>query len=264
MNNMNKLPENIKKYIEQKEFEKDNVGLSNSTIYIYNNMVLKIEDDISQTVETVNVIKWLKGKLPVPNIIYHEIFENKSYLLMSKINGKMSCDDYYLDNSELLLKLLGEAFNLLWNINIKDCPRIKDINSKLKEARIRVENHLIDLKEFNDNVGNTFKNPEELLLWLEENKPEDNELVFSHGDFCLPNIFLKDDKITGFVDLGDSGICDKWYDIALCYKSLKNNFNGTFGGKIYPDFNPNKLFDVLNIQPDYKRINYYLLLEELF
>jgi len=34
---------------------------------------------------------------------------------------------------------------------------------------------------------NGFENPEEFLQWLKENRP-DEELTFSHGDFCLPNI----------------------------------------------------------------------------
>ena len=98
---------------------------------------------------------------------------------------------------------------------------------------------------------------------METNKP-DFEPVFSHGDFCLPNIFLEGDKIKGFVDLGDAGVSDKWYDIALCYKSLKNNFNGTYGGKIYTNFDPNSLFKVLGIEPNLEKIRYFLLLDELF
>ena len=44
-----------------------------------------------------------------------------------------------------------------------------------------------------------------------------------HGDFCLPNILVKDNKITGFIDLGDSGIGDPWFDYAWCIWSLEYN-----------------------------------------
>lgn len=47
-------------------------------------------------------------------------------------------------------------------------------------------------------------------------------------------------------------------------KCLKHNFDGTYGGKVYEDFNPDMLFDILGIEPNWKKINYFLLLDELF
>ena len=102
-----------------------------------------------------------------------------------------------------------------------------------------------------------------MLEWLENNRPS-FEPVFSHGDYCLPNVFLKDDKVNGFIDLDRAGVGDKWNDIALCYRSLKHNFDGTYGGKVYKDFNPDMLFEVLGIEPDWEKIRYYTLLDELF
>jgi len=88
--------------------------------------------------------------------------------------------------------------------------------------------------------------------------------VFSHGDYCLPNIFLENGQIAGFIDLDKAGICDKWNDIALCYRSLKHNFDGSYGGEVYEDFNPKMLFEKLGIEPDWEKIKFYLLLDELF
>ena len=110
---------------------------------------------------------------------------------------------------------------------------------------------------------NGFESPAALLEWLEANKPP-CEPVLSHGDFCLPNIFLKDGKVSGFIDLGGMGIADKWRDISLCYRSLKHNFDGTFSGKIYKDFDPDMLFEALGIVPDRERLRYWILLDELF
>ena len=90
------------------------------------------------------------------------------------------------------------------------------------------------------------------------------EPVLSHGDYCLANIFLEDGHIKGYIDFGKTGIGDKWNDIALCYRSLKHNFDGTYGGKVYEDFNPNRLFEALGMEPDWEKIKYYTLLDELF
>ena len=70
--------------------------------------------------------------------------------------------------------------------------------------------------------------------------------------------------MAGFIDLGDCGIGDKWRDIALLYRSLKHNFDGTYGGKDYPDFHPDRLFDAMGIEPDREKLDYYILLDELF
>ena len=37
--------------------------------------------------------------------------------------------------------------------------------------------------------------------------------VLLHGDYCLPNIMLKDFKITSFIDVGNGGIGDRHVDL---------------------------------------------------
>ena len=177
----------------------------------------------------------------------------------------MSCDEYYLEHPDELLKILSKALNMLWDTDISDCPVRRDLDDELKEARRRIDNDLVDTEDTEPETFGEggFKDPEELLSWLIDNRPE-SEPVLSHGDFCLPNIFVRDGKVSSFIDLGGTGIADKWKDIALCYRSLKHNFDGTYGGKVYPDFNPDMLFDALGIEPDREKIRYYILLDELF
>jgi kanamycin kinase/aminoglycoside 3'-phosphotransferase-3 len=110
---------------------------------------------------------------------------------------------------------------------------------------------------------NGFSDPLDLWNWLVEHKPNE-EPVISHGDYCLPNVFVEDDRVSGFLDLGSAGLADRWQDIALCYRSLKHNYDGTYGETPRPDFDPNTLFQELGIEPDWNKIKYYLLLDELF
>ena len=177
----------------------------------------------------------------------------------------MSCDEYYMRRPNELIAGLAQAFRMLWSIDIKDCPRERNLEAELKEARMRVENHLIDMDDAESGTYGEggFKGPEELLDWLENNKPG-YEPVLSHGDFCLPNIFFDGGKVSGFIDLADTGIADKWRDIALCYRSLRWNSEGAYGGNVYPDVRSQKLFDALGIEPDMEKIRYYILLDELY
>jgi len=164
---------------------------------------------------------------------------------------------------DLLLAGLTEAMTRLWDTNPKSCPRTITVSDLLAEATYRVENGLVDLENTEPETfgPDGFRDPEHLLQWLMDHKPE-SILVLSHGDFCLPNIFLDQDRFSGFVDVDDFGIGEMWRDIALCWRSLKHNCDGHYGA--YYSIDPNTLFDALQIKPDWDQIRFHLLLDELF
>lgn len=258
------VPLKIRNIIKNKTFIVDEAGMSDSQVICFDNMVLKIEKSREESDNEHRMMKWLEDKLPVPRVIVSERQENVNYLLMSRIPGNMSCDKQYMENTDLLCKLLADGLRMLWKVDIKDCPYENTLDNKLRLAEERVKAGLCDTENCEkDTYGeNGFKNPEDLLQWLKCNRPEE-ELVFSHGDYCLPNIFVKNDQISGFIDLGRSGVADKYQDIALCYRSLIHNADGTYD-KIYSDVKPDKIFELLGIEPDWNKINYYILLDELF
>lgn len=260
-----KLPRNIQALIQDQPYTTDSIGLSGSQVLIFPDSVLKIEENSESARKSVEIMEWLRNKVPVPKVLCCEWDESHQYLLMSRIHGKMACDTYYLEHPEALLTLLSEVLHMLWRVDISGCPRIRDPETQLREARYRVENHLVDIENTEPTTFGPggFRDPEELLYWLEENRPA-FEPVLSHGDFCLPNIFFDKGGLSGLIDLAHTGVSDKWQDVALCYRSLKHNFDGSYGGKVYPDFQPEQLFEKLGIVPDWEKIRYYLLLDELF
>ena len=259
------MPLRIQAWVDNKPFTVDDIGRSGNQVLIFDDMVLKIEDSSETMAEQVKLMRWLEGKIPVPHVIAYEEEGGKSYLLMSRVGGKMSCDIDYLEHPQTLSEALASGLKMLWAVDISECPSIRNLDVVLEEARIRVENNLVDVDDAEPTTFGKggFESPEHLLQWLEEHRPS-FEPVFSHGDYCLPNIFLENGRVNGFIDLGKAGIGDKWNDIALCYRSLKHNFDGTYGGKGYEDFNPDLLFEKLGLEPDWEKMKYYLLLDELF
>ena len=252
------LPGDIKKHIENITYKTDDIGCSDSKIYRFDNdMILKTELSGYNSNMEYLMMKWLQGKLPVPKIIEFCTAGSYNYLLMSKMDGAMSCDEYYLKNPVELVHLLANGLKMLWAIDIKDCPHINDTDNRLKFARLRIDSNLIDIDNFEPEtfLEYGFENLEGLYKYLIDNKPN-QELVFSHGDYCLPNIFLNKHGVSGFIDLGNCGAADKWQDIALCVRSLEHNL----GNKDYTDL----LFEELCIKRDNDKIGYYILLDELF
>ena len=154
---------------------------------------------------------------------------------------------------------------MLQKMGIPDCPRRSTLDEKLRQAEIRVRNGLCGMEDTEPGTYGPggFQNPAALLQWLKAHRPEER-LVFSHGDCCLPNIFLHKGGISGFIDLGRSGIADEYQDIALCYRSLLHNFDGRFGREKREDFDAGALFRELEMYPDWEKLRYYILLDELF
>ena len=262
------LPEKIRELIADEKYEIDNIGMSESSVLKFKNKILKVQEYNEEARNEYRMLQYLSGKLPVPLVYAHEISSGKSYLLMSKCEGEMACFHEYMENPAILCKLLAEGLKKLWSIDISDCPSDQRLSRKLVSAEYNIKNGLVDLDNVEpDTFGeNGFKDPAELLQWLYENKPEE-ELVLSHGDYCLPNIFGIHDEVTGYIDLGRAGIADKWCDIALCYRSLSHNYGGKYkyhANNTYLDYDESCLFRELGIKPNWEKIRYYLLLDELF
>jgi len=115
MFDLNKLPDRILKRTAGLSWICDDVGMSNATIFLFDEMVLKIEK-VSRTTEPEKLLlNWLYGKLPVPKIIETVTQDGYSFLLMSKLSGEMACSDNrpwgfapvgsYASNSSKVLRL---------------------------------------------------------------------------------------------------------------------------------------------------------------
>ena len=72
---------------------------------------------------------------------------------------------------------------------------------------------------------------------------------FIHGDFCLPNILARNNKIAGFIDTEASGIGDPWMDYAWCIWSFEYNL----GTDQYTDI----LLKELGIEFDREKLERY-------
>lgn len=259
------IPDNIKRLVADKPFCDDNIGMSQSSVYLFDDMVLKIENHTEQNDITIDMINWMSDKLPVPKVICYEIENGKSYTLMSRIKGRMTCDKQLMEQADTTVSLLADGLKMLWSADISDCPRKLTVKDDLKTAQYYLQNDMVDIDavDFELLNNNGFDSLPQLFDWLCSNIPQ-SEYVLSHGDYCMPNVLVEENKISGFIDLGECAVSDKWKDISMCYISLKNNYSGCFGGKVYKDFNPDILFEKLGIEIDADKLKYYILLNELF
>ena len=63
------LPKSISKKIEGKSLTLDTLGASDSSVYIFDESVLKIEKTGDNANRETEALQWLCGKLPVPQVL---------------------------------------------------------------------------------------------------------------------------------------------------------------------------------------------------
>ena len=259
------IPEQINKKLGSQCPDKDTVGLSMSSVLIYPEYVLKISPSGEESSDEAAMMRWLQGKLPVPKVIEFISQGGKDYLLMEHLTGEMSCSPGMLRDPEKLVSLLASSLKMWWAVNPEGCPVDQSLDRKLQIAEKNVLSGYASTEDAQpDTYGpNSYSSPRHLLEWLKENKPEEDPTV-THGDFCLPNLFFSGDTLTGFLDLSRSGISDKWQDIALCWRSLKDNLHGRYASDPIDEHYEDLLFKYLEIDKDEEKLRYYILLDELF
>lgn len=254
------FPKEILKYVENLKYTENRVGMTESVVLTFDEYVLKIEKTYEESNNEIRMLNWLQNRLPVPKVISFTQKDGYNYILMSKVKGLMLFDDEILKDPFNAAKLLADGIKMLWNIDITECPYNNSLDNKLRLAKYRVQNNLVDeldidfeyLMKFNIQSTN------ELLEYLIKNKPKEDK-VLSHGDYCLPNILIKENEISGFIDLGRAGISDMWQDIALGVRSFIYNLKDEYK-EVYID----EFFNQLGIKKDNFKIKYYILLDELF
>lgn len=253
----NCLPQMILDFISDSNTKEINIGCSDSHVIKIEkenkNYYLKIMKE-NFLLSEYRRLNWLAEKLSVPKVTMFVQENHYDYLITEEMPGQMLCEDYYLHHPKVALDVLKEAFQKLISVDISDCPFDVSNSYKLELVKKNIEKGLVKDDTLKEETREKFGTARQVLKYLEDNRFEE-ELVFSHGDTSLPNIFAKQDQFMGFIDVGECGIADKWFDLAICEKSILRNY-----GKEYVD----KFYQILNIKRDSHKINYYLLMMELY
>ena len=209
---------------------------------------LKVANHLSQ--ESIR-LDYLHGKINVPEKVFYEKYNNKSYLLTKEVKGRMLCDDYYDDHPIEGINVIVEAFNALYSIDYKDCIIDETIDKKIKD----IEQNFNNIKEsdIKEDILNRFHSKNAILKYLKGNKPK-QIIGFTHGDMSLPNIFELDGHFSGLIDVGNAGLSDIYFDLVICEMSIERNY-----GKEYIDV----FYDKLGIEKDEFKSDYYRILMSL-
>ncbi|MBI2849860.1 MAG: aminoglycoside 3'-phosphotransferase [Chloroflexi bacterium] len=253
------LPQSLKELITGYTWNQVTIGESGAKVFClkrnhHPTYYLKMAHKLPRRdlLEENSVLRWLRNKLPVPEVIHFAEDDNRDYILLSEMPGTNAVDSAAKVNKTGLVKLLARGLRMIHEISIDDCPFDRSLKVEMKIAEDNVKNSLLEDGDFDDVRIGLYSQTlyEELIL----KKPEKEDLVFTHGDYCLPNIIILGNSISGFVDLHRAGISDRYKDFADVVASIKRNL----GPGLEPIF-----FDEYGIlEPDREKIEYYTVLAE--
>lgn len=255
--NLPELSPRLATYLHNYQFEPILLGRSSAAVYRLIHpqqatLFLKL-GAAGTLVAEARRLGWLAGRLPVPEVHHFIQTPTHDYLLLSAIPGVEASDPSQAADLPAMIRGLAAGLRLLHALPIDDCPFDETFPSKLARVHQRVAAGLINTDDFDEERQG--KDVEELLAELLAKAPAQEDLVFTHGDYCLPNILLQGDQLCGFIDLGRAGVGDRYQDLALAARSLAYNF----GAEWVPH-----LFAAYEIEPDEAKIHFYQLLDEFF
>ena len=214
---------------------------------VYQNENTNLKDDYQNYL-------WLEGKVPVPKVIFYEQSGDFEFLCLTELQGRTL--EYYFDKIDDKEIITNYAKSLKWlhSLRIDKSAMTQSIDLKIQRAKFNLDSGLVDISQLQPE--NQICSPNELFAKLLSIKPTSNELVFTHGDYCFDNIIFDDNNLSGFIDIGNGGIADKYQDIALAVRSIQNDFRPDMIDIFYKVYGLDK--------PNNSKIEFYTLLDEFF
>lgn len=150
-------------------------------------------------------LRWIGERRPVDKDLSFVEGET-SFLLLSELRGAPAHTWIGRLGAKSVIEVVAPTLVSLHALPIVDCPFEGLLESEVSEAEGRLADWLVVRTDLKESYGEM---PEVSLAWLRSDTSFVRDMVFTHGDFCHPNVLIEDRKISGIVDWGLAGIADR-------------------------------------------------------
>jgi kanamycin kinase len=179
-------------------------------------------------------LRWAAEHLPVPTMIEYGSDGDQEWLMTAGLPGVDATRHPWLSTEPA--RLAGELGAGLRRFHdtapVWDCPFDASALAGLDIATGRVAAGRVDADEFAARHAMT---PRDAVTMLRDSVP-DEDLVVGHGDYCLPNVMMTDDRVTGYLDLPWLGLADRWSDLAVGAWSCGYNLGPGFEDEFFAGY----------------------------
>ncbi len=187
-----------------------------------NSVFLKSEPvhPIAELPGEIERLNWLTSMgFKSPRVIDAEQGNDRLWLLMSAVPGQDLTR--YLDRPTDFVRAYAQGLKRMHALDPAHCPFDHSIEARIADAEARLAAGLVDESDFDtEHVGWT---GQQVLGWIKANRPEQGELIVTHGDASAPNLLADDGRFSGMVDCSRLGLADAWQDLTIACRSIAYN-----------------------------------------
>lgn len=165
-------------------------------------------------------LEWLRGKLPVPELVYFHEDAHGAALIMTAVPGS-NLTHFNNESAAVKRRLateLARALRRFHALEPRGCPFDHSTAREIERLEAQVSEREASVGE---SLG--LRAARVRLGALRAALPEE-DLVLTHGDACLPNVLVLGYALSGFVDLGAAGLGDRCRDLERACWSLGYNY----------------------------------------
>jgi kanamycin kinase len=189
-------------------------------------------------------LRWARPFLAVPEVLDCGTDETVDWLLTVGVHGTDATRHPFGANPERLVPTLAQGLAAFHDAApVEACPFDFTITTAVAHVHKRAEQGAINPDE-HLHPEHQHLSVAAAINRLEQLAPSEEDLVVCHGDYCLPNVLLDaGGSLTGYLDLGELGLADRWWDIAVGSWSVTWNlgpgweelFMASYGSRPDPD-----------------------------
>lgn len=243
-------------------YEPEEVAIGQSTSMVYRlvspempRLFLKgaVGVDTAELKAEHDCLRWLVGRVRVPSVLGFAVDTGYVYLLTDGLPGINAAEVPARLWPQVTIQIAVEL-RKLHSIDPSECPFDRTLEQVLPAARARALTGRVDETDFD--VGRLGYTAIQLLDPLDQEQPEFEDIVVTHGDACLPNAIFDDASFSGFVDCGRCGRADRYRDLALAARSINRNFGEHFAAVFFDAYGIDRV--------DAEKVSYYQLMDEFF
>lgn len=189
-------------------------------------------------------LRWLIGRIPLPELVGHEVTDTHEYLATTRLRGIPLDHPDALLHSERLVSLLARALREIHALPLRECPFDMSLRRQLALARHGIQTQAIQLEHavalFNE---------------LARQRPSTEDLVVTHGQAVLSSFVVHGEWLEGVLNVGTLGIADRHVDLTCAYQSIKKHLNEALAEQFLDNYGRELVQS--------ERLEYYRKLEEL-
>ena len=200
------MPKELEELLRGYSLTKHPYDESRAEIYICKHpseprLYLKIRKDETMRLKAeYDILKWINHRIPSPEPLFYRHETSTEYLLTSEIAGTPTYQVKPYDR-KTAVRILAESLKRIHCLDPSGCPAVHSIDYWVEI----LSGKGVDVSPLGD--------------WRPVEDP-----VFTHGDYCLPNIIIKGGYVSGVIDWDYAGLADPYVDFISCLWSIRYNY----------------------------------------